>query len=438
MSMRPGPIFQFEEFRLDVRARSLRRKDEIVPLNSRAFDVLVYLVQNPGKVLSRDGLLKNVWEESFVDENSLAQSISALRRALDEKPGDKSYIVTLPGRGYQFVAAAVLITSEVGNSLAEAAATNQSDPSGLIFQKHTIQTSVITEQQAKDQLSLPIPRKRPLLGPGLVAALVLVLTSLAGFYAWKQSRRSPTQPAADSLSRDTLGQLHKNLNSGFIVLGSYTALGAKPDTRVRLDLRLQDTAGGETIADVAGAGREAELFDMVSQAGSRLREKLGVEAISPVEAVSVRASLPSNREAARLYSEGLARLRVLDASEARDLLQRAMAADPKFSLAHSALAEAWSRLGYDQKAQQEARQAYDLAVNLSPAERLVVEGRYRDVDHEHEKAIQIYRTLFRRRCSPPHAGSSRSASMFDMQRSEQGRGGESEQIGADRLSIRTL
>jgi tetratricopeptide (TPR) repeat protein len=199
---------------------------------------------------------------------------------------------------------------------------------------------------------------------------------------------------ADSLSRDTLARLHKDLDSDLIVLGSYTALGEKPGTRIRLDLRLQDAAAGETIADVAVVGGEADLFDMVSQAGSRLREKLGVEAVSPVEAVSIRASSPSNRDAARLYSEGLARLRVFDALEARDLLQRAIAADPKYSLAHSALAEAWSRLGYDKKAQQEAKQAFDLSSNLSREGRLVVEGRYREIDHQYEKAIEVYRALF--------------------------------------------
>jgi tetratricopeptide (TPR) repeat protein len=199
---------------------------------------------------------------------------------------------------------------------------------------------------------------------------------------------------ADSLSRDTLTRLHKNLDSDLIILGSYTALGEKPGTRIRLDLRLQDAVAGETIADVAVVGGEADLFDMVSQAGSRLREKLGVEAVSPVEAVSIRASLPSSRDAARLYSEGLARLRVFDALEARNLLQRAIAADPKYSLAHSALAEAWSRLGYDKKARQEAKQAYDLAANLSREDRLVVEGRYREMDHQYEKAIEVYRTLF--------------------------------------------
>jgi len=150
---------------------------------------------------------------------------------------------------------------------------------------------------------------------------------------------------------------------------------------------------GETIADVAVVGGEADLFDMVNQAGSQLREKLGVEVISPMEGVSVRASLPSNRDAARLYSEGLARLRVWDALEARDLLERATAADPKFSLAHSALAEAWSRLGYAKKAQQEARLAYELSANLSREEKLVVEGRYRLIGYENQKAIEVYRAL---------------------------------------------
>src|SRR5271155_4576489 len=101
--MKTEGIFEFGEFRVDALTRTLRREEEIVTLNRRAFDVLLYLVRNPGKLIARDELIKNVWPDTFVDENSLAQSISALRRALGEKPSDNSYIVTLPGRGYQFV-----------------------------------------------------------------------------------------------------------------------------------------------------------------------------------------------------------------------------------------------------------------------------------------------------------------------------------------------
>jgi DNA-binding winged helix-turn-helix (wHTH) protein/tetratricopeptide (TPR) repeat protein len=461
MSMKTEGVFQFGEFQIDARARTLRREKATVTLNFRTFDMLLYFVQNPGRVLTRDELLKNVWPDAFVDEHSLAQSISVLRRALDEKPGDNNYIVTLPGRGYQFVSLVQVVAPENLSIVPEVATAAGHGSRGLLFQERTIHTSVITEE--KQQLSLPSPKNRPAVR--LVAVLAVASTSVAGYYAWARFHRVQPQtnraamsspgsslPArrsiavlgfrnvsgrpeegwlstafaemltteleageklrlvsgediarakldlpladADSLSRTTLARLHKDLDSDLIVLGSYTALGEKPGTRIRLDLRLQDTAAGETIADVAVVGSEAGLFDMASQAGSRLREKLGVEAVSPVDEVSIRASLPANRGAARLYSEGLARLRVFDALEARDLLQQAIAADPKFSLAHSALAEAWSRLGYDKKAQQEARQAYELSVNLSGEEKLLAEGRYRDVNHENEKAIEVYRTLF--------------------------------------------
>src|ERR1700733_5597948 len=461
MPMKTDGIFQFGEFRVDARARTLRREEELLTVNRRAFDVLLYFVQNPGKILTREELLENVWAESFVDENSLAQSISVLRRALAEKPGENSYIATVPGRGYQFVSAVTAVAPENGNILPDVAATGGSSSSGLLFEKHTVQTSVVTTNEKKERPSSLISRNRPAVI--LAVVFVVVAASVAGGYKLAHFHRvrvssvviSPTATSptarrsiavlgfrnlsgrpeegwlstalaemlsteleageklrlvsgediartkrdlpladADSLSRNTLARLHKDLDSDLIVLGSYTAVGEKPGTRIRLDLRLQDTAAGETIADVAVVGSEADLFDMVSQAGSRLRGKLGVEAVSPAEAVSVRASSPSNRDAARLYSEGLARLRVLNAMEARDLLLQAIAADPKFSLAHSALAEAWSRLGYVEKGQQEARQACDLVANLSREERLVGEGRQRNIDHEYEKAIEVYRALF--------------------------------------------
>src|SRR5580704_5773909 len=130
MSMNAEGIFQFGEFKVDALARTLRREEETVTLNRRAFDVLLYLVQNPGRVLTRDELLKNVWPDTFVDENSLAQSISVLRRALEEKPGDNSYVVTLPGRGYQFVSPVQVVAPEDTAIVADPATAGSRGPSG--------------------------------------------------------------------------------------------------------------------------------------------------------------------------------------------------------------------------------------------------------------------------------------------------------------------
>jgi len=199
---------------------------------------------------------------------------------------------------------------------------------------------------------------------------------------------------AESLAGDTLARIRKNLGTDYVVLGSYASLGDAAGGKLRLDLRVQDTASGETLASLAETGTEASFLDLVSRTGARLREKLGAGELSAAEAGGARASLPSNPEAARLYAEGLARLRVFDAIGARDLLEKAVAADPDYPLAHAALAGAWSALGYDGKAREEARKAFGLSGNLSRQDRLAVEGRYRETVNEWAKAVEIYRTLW--------------------------------------------
>jgi tetratricopeptide (TPR) repeat protein len=79
---------------------------------------------------------------------------------------------------------------------------------------------------------------------------------------------------------------------------------------------------------------------------------------------------------------------------AKDLLQQATKADPKFSLAHSMLARAWSQLGYEQKRKEEAKKALDLSTDLPSVDRMQVEGDYDESLPDHEKAASTYRALF--------------------------------------------
>ncbi len=199
---------------------------------------------------------------------------------------------------------------------------------------------------------------------------------------------------AESLPPDTLKQVRKNLASDFIVLGSYLDLGKEKGGQVRLDLRLQDTVKGETVAAVSETGTEKTIIDLVSQIGTRLREQVGLEKLSQIESDGVRAELPSNPEAMRPYSQGLAKIRAFDALSARELLSHAVALDPSFPLAHSELARTWSSLGYDVNAQQEARKALDGASDLSREKHLLVEARFYETSREWRKAIEAYQTLF--------------------------------------------
>ncbi len=197
-------------------------------------------------------------------------------------------------------------------------------------------------------------------------------------------------PDADTFAPDTLAKIRKNLNADDVVLGGYVSL---TDSQIRLDVRLQDARTGQTVTAFPRTGNLAQLDELVASAGAELRAELGAGEITTAEATAVKATLPSDPEAARLYSEGLAKLRAFDNLGARDLFQKAIVADPAFALAHSALADAWSGLGYDAKASDEAKKAFDLSINLSREDRLWVEGHYRETAQEWDKAIPIYQQL---------------------------------------------
>lgn len=206
-----------------------------------------------------------------------------------------------------------------------------------------------------------------------------------------QMKASLSLPDGESLSAPTLKRIRQNLGSDEVVIGSYVPLG---NGLLRLDVRLQDTVDGEVLMSISEKGGETEIDDLVSKAGTELRAKLGVGALSEAQSAEVRASLPANPEAARLYAEGLEKLRLFDAQSARDLLQRAAALDPKHAPTHSALAQAWSILGYESRAKDEAKQALALSANSPREERLLIEGRAHEALSENDQAVASYRELW--------------------------------------------
>ncbi|MCG8608411.1 tetratricopeptide repeat protein, partial [bacterium] len=193
---------------------------------------------------------------------------------------------------------------------------------------------------------------------------------------------------------ETLQKIHNNLGTDVVIVGSFLTIGDQTTGRIRLDVRVQDAVVGETVATLAETGTESQLFELISLAGARLREKLGVGEVSDVSLSAAQASLPANLAAARLYAQGLEKLRRYEAQPARDLFQQAVAEDPQYALAHSALAEAWAQMGHSGKSAEAAKTAYELSENLPNEERLLIEGRYRAAKNEREKAIEIYQKLW--------------------------------------------
>ncbi|MBV9304469.1 MAG: winged helix-turn-helix domain-containing protein [Acidobacteriaceae bacterium] len=95
-------VYQFGPFRLDPAEHRLMRDGQPVSLAPKAFELLVYLVENHGRLLTKDQIMRAVWPGSFVEEANLTVSISALRKALEKADGDLSYIETIPKKGYRF------------------------------------------------------------------------------------------------------------------------------------------------------------------------------------------------------------------------------------------------------------------------------------------------------------------------------------------------
>jgi len=448
MATKPSQIkhmYEFGPFRLDPQRRLLTRGTDPVPLTPKVIETLVVLIENRDRVVSKDDLMKMVWPDSFVEESNLSQNVFVLRKALGDSSQERRYIVNLPGRGYQFTEAVREVeeaqlgsTQEVeetlrveSRSLARVVVERvvpRKSPTGMrtgiaVAMAVLLGVGILVYRSRAGRptertgpvVSLPAVKMRPAIAvlgfrnlsgredtKWLSVALAEMLnTELAAGERLRiipdeqiaRASRDVPWGEADTFAKDSLLRLRSNLGTDYVALGSYTILEDGNKRRIRLDLRLQDAAAGETVAEDAVTGNEADLFDLISEAGSRMRERLAVGKISSEQAAQVRSSLPSNPKAARLYAEGLAKLESFDALAARDRLVAATAADPQHALSHSALAEAWAGLGYDTRAREESSKAFGLSHNLSREEQLSIEGRYRELSNDLPAAIEIYRTL---------------------------------------------
>jgi len=403
--MKTVGLFKFGQFEVDPLARTVCRQGAILTLNRRAFDVLLYFVQNPGRALSKEELLKSVWPDAAVDENSLMQSISVLRRALDEKPGENNYVVTLPGRGYQFI-------------------------------------SAVTEERED-----PAPPKYPD-RLRLTVALVLVLAgaSVAGYFAWRHFRPLPPattvvladfenttgdpdfdrvlnrallidleqSPFLNLLSasqvRETLAEMRRDRgealtpalareicerNNGQAMLhGALSKLGGS----YLLLLDAEGCVSGERLGGYkAQVHSKEELLGALDTAAGRVRQQLGESGASrerfrmPI----AQATTPS-LDALRAYSQALDSLDRSDFKSAQGLLETAIALDAHFASAYKALGTSYYNRGDFAQATLYYQKAFDLRERTSERERFSIEVLYYGgAIRDYEEAIRIL-NLFNR------------------------------------------
>src|ERR1700689_3975289 len=152
-------LYQCGPLTLDPNKRALFRDGKPVALTPKAFDVLLYLAQNPNRVISKEELLKIVWAGSFVEEGNLTQNVFLLRKVLAEEMGDTGLIVTVPRVGYQF--AAEVATSPLG-IIPETAPVPVPSPGNLVLEGMQSTTRIVIEEEidadpAASHEALPAP-----------------------------------------------------------------------------------------------------------------------------------------------------------------------------------------------------------------------------------------------------------------------------------------
>jgi len=389
-------------------------------------------------------------------ERSLNSAVKKLRRALNDNPDNPHYIETLPRKGYRFIGtieppkAASLIPAELLGPAAgagpvafdaglmtdlpspgAAADVTTGMPSASPRRAWTLAGAVgflvalamvavvIYRAERRSQSISPTVKNHSVNFQSSIAVLgfknlsssrdadwlsraitQMLSTELGSGEKMRIVSEEATSKAkmdlglkdTDGYPREVLRALRTSLGNDYVVTGSYVALGDKSSGSVRVDLRLQETISGETLASIAVSGKQSEILDLVAKAGQEMRGKLGSR-VPPGGDVDWRTVLPADAEAARLYSEGLVHLHLYENLNAAELLQKSVAIDPSFALGHAALAEAWSGLGYDANALSSAEKAVSQANSLPEDVRFEIEGRYYELKQDWPGAIGAYSHL---------------------------------------------
>jgi DNA-binding winged helix-turn-helix (wHTH) protein/tetratricopeptide (TPR) repeat protein len=453
---RPGQkVARFGLYEADVRQRVLTKGGLKVRLQDQPFQVLALLLERPGELVTREEIQQKLWPaDTYVAfDDGLNTAIKKLRSALSDTADNPRFIETVPRRGYRFVAPITIVAAEPSPGLSansdlqsteasirDTVAPRYTMPSAsprlngerqhFLANKHYWIAAFLTlllvgwimywlrpihlrSAEGNARATKLIPRRSiAVLGfrnlPGhaeedwMASAFAEMLnTELAAGGNLRMisaedvahARRDLQVQDTDTLAKQTLGKLRVTPGADVVVLGSCTPVDGKDQKRIRIDVRLQDTLTGEIISEDAFTGSQENLFEIATQAGTRLREKLGATPVSMEAAKEARASLPANEEATRLYAEGRAKLWNFESVAARDLLIKAEALDPNSAAIHLALADAWYALGYAATAQEEAKRAFDLSSALPREEQLYTEARYRELMRDWPKSAETYRAL---------------------------------------------
>ncbi|MBS1797985.1 MAG: winged helix-turn-helix domain-containing protein [Acidobacteria bacterium] len=369
--------YEFENYALHPSERLLFRGGEPVPMKSKVFETLLTLVRNPGRLLTKDELMTEIWGSNFVEEANLTQNIFTLRKIFGEKPRDHRFIVTVPGRGYRFVAP---VAPVVDANAAETFGTNAPPSAGR------------SRSLAVLPLKFLFPREtdeKKYLGLAIADSLITQLSTSARFAV----RSTEAVLKYAETEKDALA-IGRELDVEVVLSGTLQTLNEK----IRANLQLHDTQSGDTLW--------ADKFEVVSNDFFELQDTISTRA---ADALAQRsnghaARSPRTPDNPEIYQKYI-KYRFFWESRTEDGLlaslagaREIVAAAPDFALGYICLADAYLLLGHHlylppARVYENVRAAVDRALALDPqlAEAYATKADYSFITKDWEASERLHR-----------------------------------------------
>jgi TolB-like protein/DNA-binding winged helix-turn-helix (wHTH) protein/Tfp pilus assembly protein PilF len=361
-------FYDFGAFRLDPVEHVLLRAGARVPLTPKAFETLLALVENAGHILEKDDLLKRAWPDTFVEEGTLARNISTLRKALGDDAEGKTYIETIPRRGYCFVVPVKQVPEEgIGTSSAmrtEPHATTHSEPQNFLSPHWLVAALalaiLLAAAYALWQSSSYLRRD----SPRRITLAVLPFENLSGepaqqFFADGFSEELITQ--LGGLEPTSLGiigrtsamqyqgttkdsrQIGRELGAEYVLTGSVR----RDKDRVRITARLIRAHDGTTLWAKDYDRNVSDILALQNEVASAIAREISLK-LSPEENARLVAARPVDPVAYESYLKGRYFWNKRTSSsyvKAIQYFNEAIARDAKYAQAYTGLADAYALLG---------------------------------------------------------------------------------------------
>ena len=350
-------IFEFEGFRLDTGKRLLTRSDgEPVPLMPKAFETLLYLVRNSGRLIEKDELMNAIWTDTIVEENNLNQNITILRRVFGEKRGEHRFIATIPGKGYEFVADVRAIDASGEESVREVESPLPGD--GRPAKKFPVVLAValigvviavlvgllIWQRRPLDSRvrSMAVLPFKPLVRENRDEALEMGMadTLIARLSHSSQTVVVPLSSVRkyDQLNQDVIGA-GRELGVDAILDGSIQRWGDK----IRVNVRLMKVEDGSSLWTGTFDENFGDIFIVQDAISNRVASALAFQ-LNGDDPGRIEKRFTTNAKAYEFYLRGRYHAFKITRPEnqtAIEYFRKAIEADPGYALAYAGLADAY-------------------------------------------------------------------------------------------------